>query len=297
MSRSFQVSVTVAGLGFLYADDLAAMVDLARLADETGVDQLVVTDHVVMGPNTDRYPYGPFPMPENEPWPEPLTVLAAMAGASEKVRLGTGILITPLRSGVLLAKSLATLDVLSRGRLDVGVGVGWQREEYEASGIAFEERWLRLDEGLATCRALWSEAPAAFTGKTASFREIRSFPQPLQPGGPPLWFGVGLGPTNLARIARHGAGWMPMDSSPAALRDGAAKLRGAFAEAGRSFDGFGIRASAPLAMDGKRPDLDATLARIPEVVEAGATSISLALPVFVRSRDEIPAFFEKIGRA
>lgn len=295
MSRAFQVSVTVSGLGFLYGDDLASVVELAPLADETGVDQLVVPDHVLMGPHPERYPYGPFPMPAEEPWPEPVTLLSAMAGASRRVRLGTGVLISPLRPPVLLAKSLATLDVLSRGRLEVGVGVGWQEEEYSASGLAFEQRWKLLDDGLRVCKLLWSGAPESFSGFATSFRDVSSFPHPVQPGGPPLWFGVALGPRNLERIAELGAGWMPMDSSPDALRQGTGRLRAALAEAGRPFEGFGVRAHAPLVMDGKRPDLEATIAALPAVLEAGATSVSFALARFVRRRDEIPAFFARLG--
>jgi alkanesulfonate monooxygenase SsuD/methylene tetrahydromethanopterin reductase-like flavin-dependent oxidoreductase (luciferase family) len=129
-----------------------------------------------------------------------------------------------------------------------------------------------------------------------SFRDLWCLPRPVQPGGPPLWFGVALGPKNLARIAELGAGWMPMDSRPEALRAGIAKLREAFRAAGRPFAGFGVRAHVAYARRAdKSLDLDATLASIPGLVEAGATSISLALAQIVRRRDEIPAVFERIG--
>jgi probable F420-dependent oxidoreductase len=296
MPRRCSLSITVSAIGSLYGDDLGALTELARIADDTGIDQLAIPDHVVMGPNLESYPYGRFPLPLEEPWPEPLTVLAAMAGASARVRLGTGVLITPLRPPALLAKTLATLDVLSRGRLEVGVGTGWQREEYEAEGLDFARRWQLFDDGLRACRVLWRDAPAAFTSPTLSFEDIWCLPRPLQNGGPPLWFGVGLGPRNLARIAELGAGWMPMDSRPAALRDGIAKLRIAFGEAGRSFEGFGVRAHVAYARRAdKSLDLDATLGSIPDLCEAGATSISLALAQLVRNRDEIPRVFAHIG--
>jgi len=289
-------SITVSAVGHLYGDDLAGLVELARIADDTGIDQLVIPDHVVMGPHLENYPYGKFPLPLEEPWPEPLTVLAAMAGASSRVRFGTGVLITPLRPAVLLAKTLATLDVLSRGRLEVGVGTGWQQEEYDAQGLDFAKRWQLFDDGLRACKVLWRDAPAAFSSPTVSFREIWCLPRPAQAGGPPLWFGVALGPKNLARIAELGAGWMPMDSRPEALRAGIAKLREAFRAAGRSFDGFGVRAHVDYVRRAdKSLDLDATLASIPALVEAGATSISLALAQIVRERAEIPRAFERIG--
>jgi len=290
------LSITVSAIGSLYGDDLGALTDLARMADDAGIDQLVMPDHVVMGPHLENYPYGRFPLPLEEPWPEPLTVLAAMAGASSRVRLGTGVLITPLRPPVLLAKTLATLDVLSRGRLEVGVGTGWQREEYDACGLDFARRWQLFDDGLRACRVLWRDAPAAFEGPTLSFRDVWCLPRPLQPGGPPLWFGVGLGPRNVARIVELGAGWMPMDSRPDSLRAGIVQLRTAFEAAGRSFDGFGVRAHVGYVRRADRSlDLDATLETIPSLVAAGATSISLALAQVVRERSEIPGVFRRIG--
>jgi probable F420-dependent oxidoreductase len=256
----------------------------------------MIPDHVAMGPHAERYPYGRFPLPQDEPWPEPLTTLAAMAGASSRVRLATGVLIAPLRPPLLLAKTLATLDALSCGRLDVGVGVGWQEEEYSASGLAFEQRWSLLDDGLRACRALWSDLPARFSSPSVSFEEIWSVPQPVQPGGPPLWFGVRLLPRNIARIVEHGSGWMPMESDADTLRDGVAALRAGFERAGRSFESFAVRAHAPVVMADKRTvDLDATLAGVPELLEAGATSIAFALARFVRTRQEVPDFFARIG--
>jgi probable F420-dependent oxidoreductase len=296
MTRAVSLSVVVSAVGRLYGDDLAGLVELGRIADDAGVDQLVVPDHVVMGPRLDRYPYGPFPLPLEEPWPEPLTLLAALAGATSRVRFGTGVLITPLRPPVLLAKTLATLDVLSRGRLDVGVGTGWQPEEYEAEGLDFAARWRLFEDGLRACRVLWRDAPASFRSETVSFEQVWCLPRPAQPGGPPLWFGVALGPKNLARIAELGAGWMPMDSRPEALRAGVAKLREAFRAAGRPFEGFGVRAHVDYVRRAdKSLDLDATLASIPSRVEAGATSVSLALAQLVRSRAEIPAVLRRIG--
>ena len=106
-----QISVIISGLSMLYGNDLGrGLLETARLADDAGIDQLVMTDHLAMGPRVEKYPYGKFPFPLEEPWPEPLTTLAAMAGATRRVRLGTGILIAPLRSALLLAKSAATLD-------------------------------------------------------------------------------------------------------------------------------------------------------------------------------------------
>jgi alkanesulfonate monooxygenase SsuD/methylene tetrahydromethanopterin reductase-like flavin-dependent oxidoreductase (luciferase family) len=165
-----QVSLTISGFTRLFGGDLRSVLDTARAADATGIDQLVLPDHVVMGARTDCYPFGTFPYSNEEPWPEPLTMLAAIAGVTEQVRLATGILISPLRPAVLLAKAAATLDGISHGRLDLGVGIGWQREEYEAAGIRWSDRRVRFEDQLRACVALWTRTPpVTFSSTTVSF--------------------------------------------------------------------------------------------------------------------------------
>ncbi len=297
MIRPISISVIVSGLGLYYGDQLRGLLETARIADDVGIDQLVLTDHVVMGERTDRYPYGRFPYPSQEPWPEPLTTLAAVAGCTERIRLATGVLIAPLRPPVLLAKTLATLDALSGGRLDLGVGTGWQREEFEASGIPFEGRASRMDDVLRACRVLWSEAPASFSSPTVSFEKVWCLPRPVQPGGIPIWFGVRLSERNVARVVELGAGWMPLLRSEQELFEGAKVLREAFAAAGRDPATLGIRAPVPLATDSSgRPDLERTLGELPRLREAGATVASFALAAHARSRDEIAPFLERLGR-
>jgi probable F420-dependent oxidoreductase len=292
------LSVTISGLGRLFAGELHALLESARAADDLGIDQLMIPDHLAMGRRTDRYPYGRFPLPLEEPWLEPLTTLAAIAGATRRVRLGTGVLIAPLRAPLVLAKTAATLDVLSGGRLDLGVGVGWQEEEYEAVGVPFAERWRRLEDGLRACRALWRDAPASFHSASVSFDELWCLPRPVQPGGPPLWFGIGLGPRNLARIAELGDGWLPMDSRPGAIRSGLALLREAFARAGRDFSRFGVRAHAPIVLGAdKRPDLERSLEALPALAEAGANAACFALGAFAATRADVRPFLERLSRA
>jgi len=296
---SLQVSVIIAGLSYLYGDELAdGLLETARIADAAGVDQLVVTDHLAMGAHTENYPYGRFPYPNSEPWPEPLTTLAVMAGATSQVRLATGILIAPLRPPLLLAKTLATLDVLSGGRLDVGVGTGWQREEFEGAGIPFEGRGARMDDALRACKVLWTDAPARFESPTVSFEDLWCLPRPVQSGGPPLWFGVRLNPRNVERIVEFGAGWMPLLDSEDELWAGHAQLQAAFEAAGRDPEDLGLRASPAAVTDAEgRVDLPRTLACLPELRERGATVASFALPVYARSREQIRPFLEALGRA
>src|SRR3954465_6429260 len=166
-----------------WADDWPDALDLPRAADDAGVDRLVVTDHVVMGPNTDKYVWGRFPTPPEAPWLEPLTVLAYLAAITSRTRLATGILIAPMRGAAVLAKTAATLDVLSGGRLDLGVGTGWQREEYDAVGLDWSQRGQLLSDTLAACIALWRDLPAALDLPTVQFTHPYSVPHPNQPGG------------------------------------------------------------------------------------------------------------------
>jgi alkanesulfonate monooxygenase SsuD/methylene tetrahydromethanopterin reductase-like flavin-dependent oxidoreductase (luciferase family) len=152
VSERLPISVTVSGVRRLFGNDLSQLIEFAKRAEDAGIDQIAMTDHLAIGPHTDRYPYGAFPFPNDEPWPEPLVTLAAMAGATRRIRLATAVLVAQLRSALSLAKSLATLDALSGGRVDFGVGVGWQKEEFDASGIRFGARTARMMDGLRAAR-------------------------------------------------------------------------------------------------------------------------------------------------
>lgn len=294
---ALSLSVTVSGVGRLFGGDLRGLLDAARAADEAGVGQLAITDHLAIGPRTDRYPYGRFPFGADEPWPEPLVTLAAIAGVTRRLRLATGVLIAPLRPPLLLAKSAATLDVLSGGRLDLGVGVGWQREEFAGSGVAFAERWARLEDTLRACRALWRDVPASFDSPSVRFEGLRCEPRPVQRGGVPIWLGLAATAANLPRLVELADGWMPMESGPGALAADLARVHAALRAAGRDPAAFGVRAHAPLVPGaGGRPDLERTLAGLPALREAGASVASFALAAFCREPGEVRPFLERLGR-
>jgi probable F420-dependent oxidoreductase len=282
---------------FFPAGRLHEVIDLARRADVAGVDTVIVPDHVVMSEHTEKYEWGPFPFPIEVPWLEPLTVLAAIAGATTRVRLATGILIAPLRPAIVLAKIAATLDVLSRGRLELGVGVGWQREEYDAAGLDFETRGQRLDDTIAACRVLWRDSPAAFASEHVSFEKIWCEPRPLQPGGIPVWFSGTLLKRNVERIVRWGDGWIPiMTATRADLAEGAKRLADAFASAGRDPKQLKVRGSLETKMGANgRPDLAATLAGAHELAAAGATDVQLGMLAFVRKPEQQEAFFAELA--
>jgi probable F420-dependent oxidoreductase len=293
------LTVGLANYGSLFAaPDWHRFVDLARAADDAGADRIVVVDHVVMGPHTENYAWGTFPVPPEAPWFEPLIVLAAIASATSRVRLATGILIAPLRPAVLLAKQAATLDVLSRGRLDLGVGTGWQREEYDAEGIDFARRGELLSDTLAACKVLWRDTPAALDTPTVSFRDVYCEPKPLQAGGVPLWIGGSLHARNLERLVRWGDAWIPiMGATLGDIADGARRIGEAWRTAGRDPAALQVQAPLPIQRgDDGGPDLPRSVAAVPDLVASGATDIHVALRAFNRDPADAPAVLVELVR-
>jgi probable F420-dependent oxidoreductase len=293
-----KLSVTISGLARLFGDDLAAVVDAARIADEVGVHQVVLPDHVAIGPRLDRYPFGrEFPYPPDEPWLEPLTTLAAIAGATERVRLGTGILVAPLRPALVLAKSVATLDVLSRGRVELGVGVGWQREEFTQAGQPFAGRAARLDDTVRACRALWEqEPPVTFASGTVSFTDLWCEPRPVQ-ARVPVWFGAGPSDATIGRIAELGDGWLPLGVERDVLAATVVRLRDAFSARGRDPDGLGVLVGLPVVQRAGRVDLGATVAPLPGLASAGVTTVSVGLGRNLANRADLEPFLRDLAAA
>jgi probable F420-dependent oxidoreductase len=277
------LTVGIPNFGGWSGGDWRALLDVARACDDTGVDRLVVNDHVVMGRRTDAYVWGRFPTAPDGPWLEPMTTLAAMAAVTTRVRLATGILIAPLRPAAVLAKTAATLDVLSGGRLDLGVGVGWQSEEYDAVGLEFAARGQRLDDTIGACRALWSQAPAAYASDSATFGDTFCSPRPAQERLP-VWFSGSLNARNLRRIVDLGDGWIPiMGATTEMIRDGAQQLGVA---AGRP---IAVQAPVPIvkADDGSH-DVAATMGGVPMLTAAGANDIYVNIASFAAAPVEAP---------
>jgi probable F420-dependent oxidoreductase len=278
------------------------LLDQARAADAAGIDRVVLSDHVVFGehleaygnPSTGGAEGGKQPTGPDGHWLEPLTTLSVIAGATSSVRLATGILLAALRRPVVLAKSAATLDVLSGGRLDLGVGVGWQREEYDAAGLSFEHRGRLLDHTLEVCQTLWREQRAAYSSAELEFAAIHQMPKPLQPGGVPLWISGTVNVRVARRLARFGAGWIPWGPDAADVIASIPKMRDAVEAAGGDPSGLGVwgRLSNAKRDDGSI-DLDRTMAAAPAQLEAGVTDlrINLAIP------DELTAATDVLAAA
>ncbi len=188
----------------------------AREAERLGFESLVLPEHVVLAVDyTSTYPYsrsGRVPLAHDCVIPDPLDTLAYVAGVTTTLGLATGLLVLPLHSPLVLAKRVATVDRLSRGRLRLGVGLGWMREELEAGGVAFAGRGALADEAIDAMRALWSADPltgAHFEGRHFSFSGVQSFPRPMRAAGVPIEVG-GTSPAAIRRAARRGDGWLSL---------------------------------------------------------------------------------------
>ncbi len=187
------------------AQEAAALRDYARGLEAAGADALMVVDHVVYAWDKDgvrRSQYNPAT------WQlEPFATMGFLAGITERVILETGIVILPQRPPALVAKEAATIDVLSNGRLRLGVGLGWQAPEYEAMGVPFKERGARTEEAIPVLKALWTQEHATFHGKFYDLDDVCSAPQPVQKPHPPIIFG-GSNARALDRAGRLGNGFV-----------------------------------------------------------------------------------------
>ena len=265
------------------ARDLRALVRMAQEAEDAGFDAVMASEHVVLGPGADAKGLMPNPrdyaLPGNQdpamPWPSSLVVLSAIASATATLRLAAAAIIAPLRHPLLLAKDLATLDVLSEGRLVVLPTVSWHEPEYRALGVPFAHRGALLDEHLVAWHVAWGPSPATHTGRFYAFEDIWLEPKPWRTEGVRLWFGSStVHDRLLRRMVRYGQGWNPLGRPSDEDLD---RVRRAFSEAGRSLDELelvgGTRGRFP---DAASPaDLDEALATIPGQVERGFTSICI----------------------
>ena len=262
------------------------VLDLARAADAAGVDRVVVSDHVVFGERLEAYGDparggargGKQPTGPDGHWLDPLTTLTHVAALTDRVRLGTNILIAALRRPVTLAKQLATMDVLSGGRIDLGVGVGWQEEEYQAAGLDFAGRGALLDQTLEVSGRLWREQAAAYSGPGLEFARIHQMPKPLQPGGVPVWVSGTVNPRAMARLARFGAGWIPWGDDADDVAAGIARMRAAVEGLGRDPAGIGVVGNAPpVRRTDAGYDLDPAIGAVPALVAAGVTDVRVTI--------------------
>jgi probable F420-dependent oxidoreductase len=205
------------------------MTRIAIEGEAMGYNYLTLSDHIVIPTDIHaRYPYsgtGEFPEISRGDWYEQLTAAAFLAAKTSRIRLVTSVMVVPHRPAVLAAKVLATIDLLSNGRLIVGCGVGWMKEEFEAlAAPPFAERGAVTDEFLAAFRELWTKQAPRFEGRYVRFAGIVMAPKPVQQPHPPLWIG-GESEAALRRVARIGDGWYPIGTNPRYPLDTLSRLR------------------------------------------------------------------------
>ncbi|TAK99490.1 MAG: LLM class F420-dependent oxidoreductase [Rhodospirillaceae bacterium] len=207
-------SIQYANLGPFTDPELACL--LAQTAEEAGFESLCACEHIVIPARyTSPYPFSSDgKMSDNDYasaqsiMPDPLIWIAYVAQATKRINFTTGVVILPLRNPVVFAKQLVTLDQLSKGRVSIGIGVGWLREEFDAVGVPWERRGARCDEYIAAMRALWSDGEASFQGEFANFQHITMTPKPVHKRGIPIVIG-GHGEIAARRAGRLGDGFFP----------------------------------------------------------------------------------------
>ncbi|MGE0821165.1 MAG: LLM class F420-dependent oxidoreductase [Candidatus Binatia bacterium] len=245
---------------------------VAERAEALGYQSIWLGDHIVIPEQIAApYPYtkdGSVGFARRTPWPDPFALLAAIGAKTRTIRLGTSVTIIPYRNPLHVAKSVATVDLVSNGRCLFGVGIGWLKEEFDALGEKFSERASRTREYLRVMKTLWSSELSSFQGKYFSFTDVYSLPLPVQKPHPPIIFG-GESPAALRRVADLGDGWQPGPIPVEILRDKLAQLRDLMDERGRDFSRLSI------SMIGSVPDLKRNPEKIAQLEALGVHEILL----------------------
>jgi len=284
--------------------NMAQAVDVARIVDESGLHAIAIGEHVSLSSSLEGYPYeGGLRYGDGgrKPYLEPAVLHGSFAAATSRVKLSHCVMLAPLRPAVLLAKQLATIDVLSCGRLQPVFGTGWSRDEYASLNVDFSKRRQILRDNIAACRALWEEQPTTFRSETVSFEGLFSMPQPVQKRIPIL-LAVKANEKNAALVAELCDGWEtgPDDSkSLDKLREGVQTYRKAFSVAGRDPNELTVKSHLfPLRNEQGELDWDKTFSNVPGMLEAGVTEFACAMPIGMNvplSLDEIAGFMRQLA--
>jgi probable F420-dependent oxidoreductase len=275
--------------------DLRSLVRIAVEAEAAGVDAVMLSEHIVLGPasgaggimGNPRDYAAPGNQDPATAWPDSIVLASAIASSTTRLRIALAAVIAPLRHPLLLAKQLATLDLLSEGRLVVQPTVSWHEEEYEALGVPFHQRGAILDEQLEAMAAVWRDTPAAYSGRHFRFADVYLEPKPFRPEGPRMWFGgQSLHPALLRRLVRYGHGFHPFGSpTPAELE----QLRAALTAAGRAPGELemigGIRGK--FADETSVADLAQAAEAIPGQLAQGYSSICFKPSMFTDDIDQV----------
>ena len=217
-------------------DDPGYVIPLVEMLEDAGIEIVWTVEHVIMAEHYEPlYPYsddGKAPTAPDTLMPDPLEWLAFAAARTDRLRLGTAVVIASQHSAAILAKRVATLDALSRGRVRLGVGIGWQREEYEAIGVPYRDRGRRLDETIEAMRTLWREDVATYQGRHVTFENVHMDAKPANGESVPILIG-GSSEFAARRAGRLGDGWYPFVISPEAFAEGVETISKTASDAGR----------------------------------------------------------------
>lgn len=238
------------GITIFATDETVDVVELCQAGEDRGIGSFWLPEHThIPTSRLTRPPVGGDELPpEYRRTLDPLVALSACAATTERIRLGTGILLAAQREPIVTAKAIATLDLISAGRIDLGIGFGWNEDEMIHHGLEFGSRRTVAREHVGAMRALWSDDVAAYRGEHVSFGPSWSYPKPVQPSLPVL-VGGGAGPKLLSHVVDYADGWIPIGG--AGLTEAIPRLRGMLADAGRDPDGFRIVPFGSLPTEGK----------------------------------------------
>ncbi len=294
MAKPRLVSVLTENWTMTDPRDLRGIVTMAEEAEDAGFDMVMVSDHILLGPSSGSEGRMANPrdyaMPGNQdpftPWPSNIVLLSAIAAATRRIRIGAVALIAPLRHPLALAHDLASLDLLSEGRLVIQPTVSWHRDEYDALGVPFGKRGRILDEQLAIWSQVWQRSPVSFEGEFFSFEDVYLEPKPWRSMGPAMWFGGQNvhGPI-VDRLVRYGSGFHPVGK---VADDDVAALRRALEGTGRTIDDFelvgGTRVDFPA--DDSVALLEPAFEEIPRQQQLGFSTFCIKPSIFIDERQQ-----------
>jgi alkanesulfonate monooxygenase SsuD/methylene tetrahydromethanopterin reductase-like flavin-dependent oxidoreductase (luciferase family) len=276
---------------------------MARAGERSGFDDVFLGEHIALGANAarDRSPDanvrdfgGDWGQPPTKPYLEVTTALAAVSSVTESARLCANAYIAPLRNPLVAAKSLASLDVLSEGRLRVTPVPSWQPDEFAAAGVDFSTRGRRLDDMLGAWHELWGSTPASFESETISFTDMTCEPKPVNGVRPTMWFGAkSMHPRFIDRIVKYGSGMCPLFLPS---DDDRGRLADAMSQAGRDIADLELISGVlPNFTDkSSAAAFDDSLSQIEMFIGFGVTTFFVAAGAFVQSMDDFPAFCDHV---
>lgn len=263
------------GLMLACTEDTLQPVELARFAEDRGFDALFIGEHTHLPLAPHRY--GDAISDDYKKFYDPFVTLSQAAAVTERLKLGTAVCLLTEHHPITLAKTVATLDHLSGGRVILGVGTGWNDAEMENYGIRFDERWAVAEERIRAMREIWTHDEAEFHGKYVDFDPLWCWPKPVQPGGPKILLGGGVTPEVIARrVVEFGDGWIPLDGGHE-LEAPLAAIRAEAARVGRDLASFDLTVGLGLMTE-------VTEKRIREVIAMGFGRVLFVLSR--QSRDE-----------